>query len=256
MPARCARRRQSSTIRSARLPGSSDPVRWSDVQRRRAEPRRHRQRVARRNRRRIAADALGEQRGQPRLLEHVEVVVRRGAVGADADVDAELQHLRDRRDAGRRASGCWSGCARRRRRNSSARGSRLRPRARSARRAPSRRTGPACCTQGTPGMPWRRRDSSTSSSVSDRWMCSGTSNSAASSAQERRISGVQVYGACGAGAGHDQRMALPALDELARARQRLPRSCAASGAGKRSTVCPHSARMPASAVASATASSK
>ena len=44
-------------------------------------------------------------------------------------------------------------------------------------------------------------DTSTSSSVSDRWMCSGTSNSAASSAQDRRMSGVHVYGACGAGAG-------------------------------------------------------
>ena len=66
----------------------------------RADARRHRQRVARRQRRRIAAGALGEQRREPHLLEHVEVVVRRRAVGADADVDAELQHARHRRDAG------------------------------------------------------------------------------------------------------------------------------------------------------------
>ena len=63
----------------------------------RPDARRHRQRVARRQRRRVAAHTLGEQRRQPHLLEHVEIVVRRGAVGADADCDAKLQHLRDRR---------------------------------------------------------------------------------------------------------------------------------------------------------------
>ena len=66
-----------------------------------AEPGGHGQRLARGNGGGIAVGALGEQRRQPRLLEHVEVVVRRRPVGADADVDAELQHPRDRCDAGR-----------------------------------------------------------------------------------------------------------------------------------------------------------
>ena len=51
---------------------------------------------------------------------------------------------------------------------------------------------PCFLTYGTTGIPWTRRDSSTSSSVSDRCVCSGTSNSAASSAHARRISGVHV----------------------------------------------------------------
>jgi len=51
-----------------------------------------------RERRRIPADPLCEQRREPRLLEHVEVVVRRGSVGSDPDRDAELEHLRDGRD--------------------------------------------------------------------------------------------------------------------------------------------------------------
>ena len=64
-----------------------------------AEARRHGQRRARRNRRRIAARPLGQQRRQPRLLEHVEIVVRGRAVGADADVQRQLAHARHRRDA-------------------------------------------------------------------------------------------------------------------------------------------------------------
>ena len=51
---------------------------------------------------------------------------------------------------------------------------------------------PCFFTHGTTGMPCSRRDDSTSSAVSARWMCSGTSNSAASSAHARRISDVQV----------------------------------------------------------------
>jgi len=55
--------------------------------------------------------------------------------------------------------------------------------------------------QGTTGIPCSRRQVSTSNAVSAMWIWSGTSNSAASSAQLRRISVVQVYGACGATAG-------------------------------------------------------
>ena len=51
---------------------------------------------------------------------------------------------------------------------------------------------PCFFTHGTTGMPCTRRDASTSSAVSDRWMWSGTSNSAASSAHDRRMSGVHV----------------------------------------------------------------
>ncbi len=71
-----------------------------EVQGARAQARRHRQRIARRQRGWIAARPFREQRRQPHLLEHVEIVVGRRAVGADADVDAELQHARDRRDTG------------------------------------------------------------------------------------------------------------------------------------------------------------
>jgi hypothetical protein len=86
-------------------------------------------------------------------------------------------------------------------------------------------------------------------------MCSGTSNSAASSAHARRISGVQVYGACGAGPG--------TINGWPRQRPMNSRASAsdssklvASGVGKRSTVCAHNARIPAAAVASAMVSSK
>ncbi len=64
-----------------------------------ADARRHGQCLARRQRRRIAADPLGEQRREPQLLEHVEIVVRGRAVGADPDRGADLEHLHDRRDA-------------------------------------------------------------------------------------------------------------------------------------------------------------
>ena len=70
------------------------------MQRARAQARRHRERLARRHRGWIAADALREQRRQPCFLEHVEVVVRSGPVGPDADVDAEFQHFGNGRDAG------------------------------------------------------------------------------------------------------------------------------------------------------------
>ena len=65
-----------------------------------ADPRGHRQRLPRRDRRGIAARALRQERGQARFLEHVEVVVGRRTVRADADVQPELQHARHRRDAG------------------------------------------------------------------------------------------------------------------------------------------------------------
>ena len=139
----------------------------SEVQRRGAHPGRHRQGLARRNRRGIAADPFGEQRREPRLLEHVEIVVRRRAIGADADVQPERQHLRHRRDAGaelqvaRRIVGdaggeffsvrispssTWTQCA----------ASTLAP------------NNPCFRTHGTMGMPLTRRESSTSSSVSER----------------------------------------------------------------------------------------
>ena len=60
----------------------------------------HRQGRARRNRRGIPAGAFGGERGQPRFFEHVQIVVRCRAIGADPHVDTELDHLRDRRDAG------------------------------------------------------------------------------------------------------------------------------------------------------------
>ena len=47
-------------------------------------------------------------------------------------------------------------------------------------------------TQGTTGMPCSRREFSTSSSVSEMWQWSGTSNSTARAAAAWRISAVQV----------------------------------------------------------------
>ena len=59
------------------------------------------QRRVRRHRGRVAARAFGEQRGGAHFAEQVEAVVARGAVGAEADVDAAREHARDRRDAAR-----------------------------------------------------------------------------------------------------------------------------------------------------------
>jgi hypothetical protein len=45
---------------------------------------------------------------------------------------------------------------------------------------------------GMTGIPFSRREFSTSNSVSERCVCSGTSNSMARAAQARMMSGVQV----------------------------------------------------------------
>ena len=79
-------------IRSARLPGSSDPIMPLQPQRARAADGRHVQR------RRAPAPRVGSLRRQlvqerrlPHRLEHVEVVVAGGAVGAEAERDAGRQ---------------------------------------------------------------------------------------------------------------------------------------------------------------------
>ena len=72
----------------------------AEVHRSGAQARGHGQSRTRGNRGGIAARPLGQERGQPRFLEHVEVVVRCGAIGANPHVDPELEHLRNRRDAG------------------------------------------------------------------------------------------------------------------------------------------------------------
>ncbi len=69
-----------------------------EVERPCADPRGHRQSRPCGDRRGIAADPFCEQRREPRLFEHVEIVVRRGAVGPDADVHSQRQHLRHRCD--------------------------------------------------------------------------------------------------------------------------------------------------------------
>ena len=174
-------------------------------------------------RRRIAADPLGEQRGEPRFLEHVEIVVRGRAVGADADVQSQLQHAGDRRHAraelevARRIVG------------DAGAGILQRPHlavvhVHAVRGEHLRAEEALFLDPGNHRHPVRLPRVSTSRSVSERWVWSGTSNSAASSAHARRISGVQVYGACGAGAGHDQRMAAPSLDEVPGAAPASPRS--------------------------------
>ena len=69
-----------------------------EPERRGAAQRRQLERGRRRHRRRAGA-RLVQQRRQPQLDEAVEVVVARRAVGAERDVDALRQHLRDGRDA-------------------------------------------------------------------------------------------------------------------------------------------------------------
>ena len=68
------------------------------VQRARAQPGGHRHGLRRGQDGGIVAGVLRHQRRQPHLLEHVQVVVGRRAVGADADVNPGLEHVAHRRD--------------------------------------------------------------------------------------------------------------------------------------------------------------
>ena len=185
-------------MRSARLPGSSDPVMSPRCIAR--APRRVAMASActRRECRRIAADALGQERRQPRLLEHVEIVVRRGAVGADPDVEAELDHLRNRRDArpqfqvagrvvrnARRVRRVMSGFLPRRRGRSAPPG-----RAHRTAAASSPRERPACrapCGRVRPRAPF----------LPDAYGAARRIQTPAL-AHARKISAVHVYGAWGA----------------------------------------------------------
>ena len=82
-------------ITSARLPGSSEPI-WRVHARARARRRSSpcSSAVLRRHRARIARLQLVQERRLAHGLEHVEVVVARRAVGAEADVDARRAHRR------------------------------------------------------------------------------------------------------------------------------------------------------------------
>ena len=90
-----------TAVRSASLPGTIEPIRRSrpsarappSVAQRRASLCRHRLGVA--------GNGLGKQRGRAHLLEHVEPIVARRTVGADADVHAVREELGDRREPAR-----------------------------------------------------------------------------------------------------------------------------------------------------------
>ena len=59
---------------------------------------RHAQRLVCRQHARIAGSDFLQQRGRAHLVQHIEVVVRAGAVGSDADRQAAPDHPRDRSD--------------------------------------------------------------------------------------------------------------------------------------------------------------
>ena len=162
----------------------------------------------------------------------------------------------DRRDAGAPASGCWSDCGRRRRRRSSARAFRHRPRGRSGRPAPWRRTAPASSPTAPPACRGCGATPRLRAAVSERCVWSGTSNSAASSAQARRISAVQVYGACGAGPATISGCPCQRVDEVARAGQASLRSSPRRASESAAPSARTARACRPSAVASATASSK
>ena len=89
----------STTIRSARLPGSIDPISSSSPSAR-APSRVAIQTTSRAGSAPGAAAHRLERRREPHLVEHVEPVVAGGAVGAERHRDAARPHLGDRRDAG------------------------------------------------------------------------------------------------------------------------------------------------------------
>jgi len=64
----------------------------------RADARRHGERLAGRQRSRIAADALGQYCGETDFLEHVQIVVRCRAIGPDAHGHPQFEHLANRRN--------------------------------------------------------------------------------------------------------------------------------------------------------------
>ena len=57
--------------------------------------------LAGRQRERIVGHRLGHECCQTELLEHVEVVVACGPVGAETDLQPRLEHLRDGREPAR-----------------------------------------------------------------------------------------------------------------------------------------------------------
>ena len=69
---------------SARLPGSSEPMRSARPSTRAPPMRQHLDHRPRRHAGRVAAEALVQQRGELRVAQQVERVVRRRAVGAEA----------------------------------------------------------------------------------------------------------------------------------------------------------------------------
>ena len=87
-------------MRSARLPGFERAGELIHMHGAGADPRGHRERLPRGDRRGIAARAFRQERGQACFLEHVEVVVGCRTVRADPDIQAELHHARHRRDSG------------------------------------------------------------------------------------------------------------------------------------------------------------
>ena len=88
-------------MRSADLPGTSDPI-WSlESQGARAVDRGQRQRLLRRERAGIAGHRLGEQSRHSHLAEQVEAVVAGRTVGSEGDVDAGRQQAA----TGRRTAG-------------------------------------------------------------------------------------------------------------------------------------------------------
>ena len=224
---RLPRPRASTTvIRSARLPASSDPI-----------SRVHARARARRRSSPCPAPSapaprvgslrreLGEERRLAHRLEHVEVVVAGGAVGAEAERDAGRQVLRRPARCRSPASCCFRGCARRRRRAASA--------SRCRRRSPRRRAPPASAgprsrstRDSRPASPCTARARScTSSSVSARWISIGTpylpasSRDAISVAVSMRVQRVRRHRR------HDQAVVLELLDEaLRRAPARRPAS--------------------------------
>jgi len=72
-----------------------------EVQRLSSPTRRHQQGFARRERRWIVGRALHQQRRQPHFFEHIQVVIARRPIGADAQPHAALEHLLDGRDSAR-----------------------------------------------------------------------------------------------------------------------------------------------------------
>ena len=182
----------------------------AEVHRARADPRRHRQRLPRRKRRRVAADSLGEQRRQPHLLEHVEVVVRRRRRRCRCRPRRRDQASLPPAPHPSPASDCWWGCGQRRHRRPSS--VRISPSSTCTQWAASTRASNSRCffTHGTTGMPCSRRDWSTSSSVSARWVWSGNVELAGElGARPEDLDGAGVRGVRRDG-GDDQRMSPPA----------------------------------------------